>query len=216
MVTGHAATSDKRPKGRSPSYPAVGLETAIRRARQLYDKQRQHPVPVEALARYWGYKSLNGPAALTLAALRKFGLLLYEGSGEDRRARLTDLAVSILANPDVDARTRAIQEAALNPPIHQEVWAKFGSELPPDDTLEWELTRERGFTETGAREFIPNFRDTIEYAQLGASSYTRPQDVSRVEVQEAVQVNHQDDDYEPSPLHQQVTSCRWRAAHRSS
>ena len=157
----------KRPKGRSPSYPAVDLETAIHRARQLYEKERQHPAPVATVAGHWGYKSLNGPAALTLAALKKFGLVEDEGSGDARRARVSDLAVGILAHPDDAQRRAAIQDAALRPPIHREMWEKYGDSLPSDAALRWELTRDRGFTETGASEFIPEYQSTVAFAQLG-------------------------------------------------
>ena len=156
----------KRPKGRSPSYPAINLENAIRRAAQFFDLARQHPTAVEHLVQHWGYKSLNGPASLTVAALKKFGLLTDEGSGDERRARLTDLAVDILANPAPDAVQTAIRTAALNPAIHRELWERYGADLPPDVNLRWELIRERGFTETGASEFIPQYRATVAFARL--------------------------------------------------
>ena len=37
------AAKNKRPKGRSPSYPAIDLEEAIEKARQLYTAEGQHP-----------------------------------------------------------------------------------------------------------------------------------------------------------------------------
>jgi hypothetical protein len=85
------------------------------------------------------------------------------------------MAVDILANPDAEEHAGAIRTAALLPPIHSELWEKYGNELPSDATLEWELTKDRGFTETGAREFIPVYRDTIAYAKLEASTLGQPQ-----------------------------------------
>jgi hypothetical protein len=116
--------------------------------------------------RHWGYKSMNGPASLTLAALKKFGLIEDEGVRGDRVAWVSDLAVDILENPSSDRRVQAIKEAALRPAIHRELWDKYGSSLPSDANLRWELTRERGFTETGADEFIPEYKTTIAYAKL--------------------------------------------------
>jgi hypothetical protein len=156
----------RKPKGRSPSYPAIGLELAIQRARELYETERQHPTPASTVAHHWNYKSLNGPAAVTLAALKKFGLAEDEGSGDARRARVSDLAVDILAHPDVAQRQRAIKTAALEPSIHRELWERYGSSLPSDANLHWELTRDRGFTETGATEFIKEYKGTIAFARL--------------------------------------------------
>lgn len=162
-------------KGRSPSYPAIDLEKAIERAKELWHEERQHPASVETIIKHWGYRSLNGPASLTLAALKKFGLTKDEGTGSSRVASVSDLAVDILGNPDKKARLDAVREAALTPRIHRELWEKYGSTLPSDANLRWELTRQRGFTETGADEFIPEYRATIAYAQLLPAGTVSPQ-----------------------------------------
>ena len=91
---------------------------------------------------------------------------------EDRTAKLSDQAVIILQHPDPAARKVAIQEAALHPAIHRELWEKYHEDLPPDDNLRWELTRNLRFTETGANEFIPVYRATIAFAQLGDANRT--------------------------------------------
>jgi hypothetical protein len=166
----------KRPKGRSPSYPALNLETAIGRARQLYDQERQHPASVNTIMRHWGYRSMNGPASLSLAALKKFGLIEDEGTGSSRTAKVTDLAVEILEHPSEAIRREAIKRAALNPRIHRELWDQYGANPPSDTNLRWTLTRDRGFTETGADEFIPEYRATIAFAQLSSSDTVEPQD----------------------------------------
>jgi hypothetical protein len=114
----------------------------------------------------WGYQNLNGPAGLALSALKKFGLVDDEGTKDERRVRVTDLAVQILNHPSSDARETAIKDAALIPPIHREMWEEYGTHLPSDANLMWRLTRNRGFTETGAKEFIREWRETMEYAQL--------------------------------------------------
>src|SRR5262249_30899737 len=127
-----APAPTRRSTGRSPSFPAINLETAVRRAATLYEKERQHPTAVETIVRHWGYKSMNGPANGALAALKKFGLLTDEGRGADRRGRLTHLAVDIVANPNAAARTSAIKQAALMPAIHRELWDKYQN-TPPSD-----------------------------------------------------------------------------------
>lgn len=168
-----------RKKGRSPSYPGIDLEAAITRARELWTEERQHPTPVETILSHWGYRSMTGNSAVTLAALKKFGLLAEEGSLDERRAWLTDLAFDILENPNEAERKAAIQKAALTPPIHRELWDRYQeSGLPSDANLTWELRRQRGFTESGASDFVRQFRDTISFADLTnrATVETQPDD----------------------------------------
>jgi len=193
------ASAARRPLRRSPSYPAINLETAIRRARELYARERQHLASVDTIASHWKYKSLNGPAHLTLAALKKYGLIVDDGKGAARRASLTDLAVEILQNPDPRARDEALQRAALSPSIHRELWEKYGNAPPSDANLKWILTRERGFTETGAAEFIPVYKDTVAYAKLDSSVAAPPPRAA----QEDLDHDDRDDpgleDLDPSP-----------------
>jgi len=158
--------AQKRPKGRSPAYPAISLEKAIQRVRQLYIRDKQYAIPVSSLPDIWGYSGLNGPASLTISALKKFGLVNDEGAKDERRIKVTDSAVHILNHPSSDARAEAIRDAALLPPIHRELWEAYGASLPSDANLEWRLTRERGFTETGAKEFIREWRETMEFAGI--------------------------------------------------
>jgi hypothetical protein len=105
---------------------------------------------------------------LTVAALKKFGLLEDQGSGDKRQARLTPLALQIVLDerPDSEERRAAIREAALNPTIHAELWDEFGGSLPSDVNLRYKLRGERGFTDSAANELIEEFRRTIAFAGL--------------------------------------------------
>lgn len=170
MTTDETASSTapatKRPKHRSPSYPGISLEVAVARARQIYERERQHRTPVDAVLSHWGYSSKSSGGLVALAALKKYGLLDDSGSGPDRVAWVTDLAVDAMENPDPDQMTTAIQTAALMPTIHAEMWNRFGATLPSDQNLRWELVRQKDFTESGAAEFISNYKETLEYAGL--------------------------------------------------
>lgn len=157
----------KAPKGRSPSYPGISLKTAVDRAKQLYEHSKGHALPKQAITDAWGYKSpRSGPASVTYAALKKFGLLEEEGSGDDRVGKLSDLALDILMNPDPASFIKA---SALKPEIHREMWREYGQDLPPDSALKYELVRKRGFTENGFSDFIREYRETIAFAQLSTS-----------------------------------------------
>jgi hypothetical protein len=189
-----ASAPRRPPKGRSPSYPAIPLQQAIERARILYDKERQHSAPMATITGHWGFKSpTTGPASVTYAALKKFGLLVEEGSGVERQGRLTRLAVEILRNPDP---RQAIQEAALAPPIHRELWTEFGYDLPSDDNLVWRLLQ-RGFTDSGAKDFIREYRATLDFAQLEAPSTAEPSPDQRTGQDEDDQWSEAEDPEDP-------------------
>lgn len=166
-----------RRKGRSPAYPAISLEKAIQRARLVHDAEGTYKVPVSSVVSKWGYSSLNGPASLTVSALKKFGLFDDEGNKAERTVAVTDLAVRILKHPNPEERQAAIREAALCPSIHMEMWEQYGTKLPSDETLEWRLTRDRGFTQTGAREFVREWRETMTFAGLGDTASPVPENL---------------------------------------
>lgn len=162
--TAESAPAERTPKGRSPSYPGVPLKTAVQRVHQVYNVIRSHEVSADTMAKHLGYKSpSSGPATVMLAALKKFGLVEDSGRGDKRAAKLSDLAVEIVVNPNPLPH---IQRAALTPEIHREMWQQYKCDVPPDDALRYELVVKRGFTESGWREFAKEYRETIAFAQL--------------------------------------------------
>lgn len=158
----------RKPKGRSPSYPGIGLGDAIEKAAVLYQKEGRHAAPADVITTHWGYKPKTGPSLVAVAALKKFGLLEDEGGNGSRWARLTPLALSIvLDEADSPERQQHVREAALTPPIHAELWNESGGRLPSDQNLRRTLVLERGFTDSGAQQFIRQFKSTIAFAGLG-------------------------------------------------
>jgi len=156
-----------RQTGRSPAYPGISLRVAIERARLLYEKERRHAAPISAITAAWGLtSSTSGSATVAIAALKKYGLLVEEKSGGERVARLSDLALDVLLNPEPEA---AIKQAALMPAINREMWEQYGTNLPSADTLRWQLVK-RGFTENGVQDFLRVYRDTIAFAKLDSSA----------------------------------------------
>jgi hypothetical protein len=172
-------TGRTRPRtGRSPSYPGIPLDVAIERARTVYRQERRNPAPVRVIVGHWGYTNpTSGAASVTYAALRKFGLVDEEGTGQGRVARLTDLAYEIIHNPDP---REAIWTAAMNPPIHQEFWSAYGNDLPSDDSLRWMLIQ-RGFTERGANEFIEEYKATLAFAGEGVGDTVQGEHMLRAD-----------------------------------
>ncbi|MDD5761467.1 MAG: hypothetical protein PHP88_03030 [bacterium] len=162
----------RKKKGRSPSYPAISLKAAIEKASMLYQKEGRHATPTGTAMSDMGYSTTSGAGIVALAALKKFGLIEDEGSGMDRVVKLTDLALDIILGPDDDSmgKIKAIQHAAMIPPIHSELWKEFEGSLPSPANLRHNLIRKRNFTDSGANDFIRQFSETIAFARLSESA----------------------------------------------
>jgi hypothetical protein len=183
--TGTATNSEagkrRAKRGRSPSYPGISLAAAIDRARTVWEHEKRNATPVRVMMKHWGYTNpAGGLAAVTFSALKKFGLVEDEGSGPDRLAKLTELAFEILNNPHPE---QAVREAALRPPIHRELWEQYATELPSGESLKWTLLQ-RGFTESGASEFIREYRETIAFARLNGGTPKGAADADHEELED--------------------------------
>ena len=77
---------------RSPNYPQFGLDEAIKRIGPVFEKERQHPMPKEVLAKHLGYGGVNGASLGAISAMLKYGLVDQEGESY----RVTDRALAIL------------------------------------------------------------------------------------------------------------------------
>jgi hypothetical protein len=167
----------KKHRTRSPSYPAIDLETAIARARELYKKEAMNSASISVILSHWGYDVKSGAGLVILAALIKFGLLADEGSGDKRKARLTELARRIMLDerPTSPERDALIKEAALTPTIHKDLWNQYKGILPSDENLRHELRLEKAFSDYGANEFIEEFKGTIAFAKLAECDMLSPQ-----------------------------------------
>ena len=167
-----ATTADvaKRKRTRSPAYPFVNLETAIIRAKEFFEKEQRNAANINVATKHWGFKEESSNGAQTVAALIAFGLLQDEGIGDKRKVRLTQNALGILLDTRPDSKDRAalIKQAALAPKVHQQLWQKWGNDLPSDAQLrhtlllEWETP----FNENAVDGFIREYRDTIAFAKL--------------------------------------------------
>ena len=167
MTTATDETGQRR-RGRSPSYPGIALDTALQRAEQLHDQDGQSPGRASTVLAHWGYGPKSGQGLVVLAALAKYGLIDDQGVGDARRIKVSDRAKRILLDQRDDSpeRRQLVQEAALTPPIHREIWQECSGALPSDENLRHSLIFDRSFTESGARDFIRQFRQTVEFAGL--------------------------------------------------
>lgn len=193
----------KAKKQRSPSYPAIGLEQAIARARTLYDHEGRNAAPVAAVLGHWNYSAKSSGGRLALAALKKYGLIEDEGSNEQRKVKLTRLALAILLDDREDSpdRTRAIRTAALAPAINREILDRFPDGLPSDANLRHFLLFDRTFTEAAASDFIPQFRATVAFAGLDDAATLSPHEEDKGSANEP-DAPEQEPDVTPPPATQ--------------
>ena len=167
QTTSPAAVIGKRKRQRSPAYPFINLETAINRAKQFYDKEQRNAAVLSVAVKHWGYEPKSSGGLQTIAALIAFGLMGDEGTGANRKVKLTLTALRILLGTQAEDRAEAIRGAALTPKIHQQLWRRWGNNPPSDanfkHTLMFEWTPP--FAPGAADAFIKEYRDTLDFAR---------------------------------------------------
>jgi hypothetical protein len=78
-TNGQTQVQAKAQKDRSPSFPFIPLKTAINRLIAFEGYFKRHPAPVEKVGLAWKMKEKSSQAAQTIAALKAFGLVEYQG-----------------------------------------------------------------------------------------------------------------------------------------
>jgi hypothetical protein len=154
---------------RGPGYPTLSLEAAVKRVNQLRDANlARTTINASVACGMWGWSRAGTEARAVLASLIHYGLMNYLGRGEARQIQLTNLAHRIVFDqvPQSSERQAALRDAALHPTAFRQLWDKYGAHLPPDVALRTYLIRDRGFSDTGARNFTAAYRPTLAFAGL--------------------------------------------------
>jgi len=155
-------------KARSPSYPSIGLETAIEKVTAVYQKDAQNSIPREIVAKHAGYSGITGGSLATLSSMLKFGLL--EGRGDN--TSVSDLALQIIAHPKgSEERRAAILQAAFSPSLFAEIRDHFKSGKVSDPALRpYLLTRK--FLPVAVDPAIRAYRETMALVESESNGYT--------------------------------------------
>lgn len=159
-------TDTKKTKERSPSFPFIPLEDAIGRLKDFEVKFGRHPAPASKAGLAWGMKDGSSQAFQTLAALKAFGLLEYEGSAKDRKALISDTGRNYLRAQQDSIKKKILQEIALKPTQIAKFWGVWGRQRPPDPVCLDMLILENAFTEGAAQTFLKVYDQTLEFAEL--------------------------------------------------
>ena len=185
MISFDEAQQQSKKRSRSPAYPAIDLAQAMQRAETVRTQEGRSAFHVDTALEHWGHKAKSGAGMAALSALIKHGLLEDEGRGDERRVKLTPLALKILLDqrPESTLRLEAIREAALLPSIYSAVWEKYQGALPSDSTLRYYLRHDRNFQDEAAESCIKNLRATLDYARLPETDNVSPEaeDISQPE-----------------------------------
>ena len=144
----------------------------MQRVTQLVPPHPGEEISFSQAATAWNMSEGSSALPQTVAALHQYGLLVEHGWGDSRRIALSDLAISIIINPDQDppARAAAVKEAALNPKIFAELWDALQRGHRDRATLIRLLTTEReargraSFTRKGADDVLRLFGETLTWA----------------------------------------------------
>ncbi len=156
-------------KDRSPQFPFIPLDKAIARAREFESQYGQNSGRVAHTVKVWGYGDKSSGGKQTIAALVAFGLMTDEGSNENRKLKLTPLAMTILKDKRPGA---AIKQAALRPKVISDLWKLWGMKRPPDVECVSTLHLDRKFTEEASERLVKIYDATIRFAGLADGDKT--------------------------------------------
>jgi len=167
-------------KDRSPNFPFISLEQALQRAEQFYSQEKRGSAPVAAVAAHWNYSPTSSGLQQTIAALKSYGLMEDDGSGEARKVRLTDLTFRILLDqrPDSVEREQFKRQAALRPNIASEIKEQWPDSLPSGPTLSHFLVLERGFNQQTASRVCKILEENEEFTKSSLSDTLSPVDMT--------------------------------------
>lgn len=160
---------------RSPSYPNISLPEAISLAHRIVDVAMSNPIAEDELAQRLGYEAGSSWLGLRLSALSKFGLLeiIPASPTRGKMCELTGLAERLMRwNSEKDDYKVALRQAALRPPIYNDLWTNFGPDLPTNAEMAVYLVTERKFNRNVVESVLADFRATVECADL--KSMPRP------------------------------------------
>ena len=186
----------------SQRFPSIHLPRALERVRELYKIAANHEVPVPTAGTAWGYSEKSSGVALTVSALKYFGLIDDIGNNEARKIKISDMALKIIRDPrEISSdRDTLIRQAALTPPIHREIIEKYSGMPPSDEALKAHLLLDRGFKDEAVNDFVREFTATMAFAKISDSANIQEIGSELEQKSEMAQNNMQQSANSQSPL----------------
>jgi hypothetical protein len=159
----------KLKRERSPSFPFIPLAGAIKRLGEFEEYFKRHPAPAKHSGKAWGMKGWTSQAQQTLAALKSFGLIEYNGSGDNLEASVSEEGRTYLRAQQDTVKQDVLKRVALKPKNVAKYFTLWGADRPPDEVCLDQLVLKGGFTESAAKLFLSVYDNTIAFAKLADS-----------------------------------------------
>jgi hypothetical protein len=157
------AVVQKTPRHRSPNYPGISLKAAVEKISLWYKQDGLVASFKESAMSHMG----GGDVGRVISALKSFGLVI---ENDDGRIKLTQRGIDIVARTiDDTKRKQALREAAVGPSIYRELIKEYASGVPSDATLQAELIAGRKFNPAYVKDFIKDFRATLDFCGISSS-----------------------------------------------
>lgn len=156
-------------KERSPSFPYIGLTKAQERLREFYSAAKRFEVRMADAAGSWGMGVKSSATLQTVSALLAYGLIEDQGSGENRKVKISDRGFRILEDQRPGIKERELAAAACTPKLIAEYVELWKDGRPTDAICISELKIDRSFTEDGAKAFLRVFDDVVGFTKGDSS-----------------------------------------------
>jgi len=151
---------------RSPNFPSIPLEGAIKAAREIYDKNRRATILREDAAKDLGYSGLTGRSLTVLGALNQYDLIENVSKGQ---VRVTKTAEDIFHGYPEDVKLAALSRAANAPSLYNDIYERFEGGIPGENAVRSFLFQ-RGFTNEGVDRALRAFLETNRYLEIAGAS----------------------------------------------
>lgn len=151
---------------RSPNFPGLSLEAAIRFVGGIYDKNRRATIMREDAAKDLGYTGLTGRTLKILGALNQYDLIENTSKGQ---LRVTKTAEDILHGFPDDVKREALGKAGRAPTLFQAIYDRFEGDVPGENAVRSFLFQ-KGFTNEGVEKALRAFLETNRYLEIAGAS----------------------------------------------
>ena len=155
-------------KKRGPSYPGIGLPTAIERIRPVVNAEPHNPMSGKAAAIHLGYKGTSGASLSMLADMKRYALL--EGRGDEIKVSRDALTIIMDENnEDQSERIEALKRCSTNDALFSKINSNFKG-VPKPATLISYLTKD-GLSPGSAKRVASNYTETMEFVDEQKKDY---------------------------------------------
>jgi hypothetical protein len=135
-----------------------------------FEKQfSRHSTPANRAYLAWGMKGHTSQSQQTLGALKAFGFIDYEGSGDTRAVSISDEGRTYLRAQQDEIKKQVLKRAALRPKWIAHFWPTWGADRPPDPLCLDTLVLTHKFNANTAPAFLKVYDESIAFAGLSSS-----------------------------------------------